>query len=374
VRVGAGDDHLAGLERLAEAVQRLGRELGELVEEEDPIVRQRGLARPGLEAAAGQGGHAGGVMRGAERPGAGQGALGDQARHRMDHRGLEQLLGGERRQKSRQPLGQHRLARARRAGEQEIVAARRGDLQRSLGALLTLDVAQVRAGGALEHRPGPGRAQHLDAAEVVNQRDQGAGRQDRRVPGPGRLRPVRLGADQAEAHGLGRHRRGQHAGHRGDAAVQGKLADRRPAIQGVGRHHPHGGQHAQGDRQVVVAAFLGQVGRRQIDHDAAAGQRQAEAGEGAAHPLAALAHGLVAEADDDGAGLAVGELNLHLDAPGLHALERDGDDPGDHPNLQLPPPSPSPRAPSRTKAELVDRRKSSDHGFRHSDHVPLTGT
>ena len=41
--------------------------------------------------------------------------------------------------------------------------------------------------------------------------------------------------------------------------------------------HAHGGQQAERDRQVVVAAFLGEVGRREIDGDALRRQRQARA-------------------------------------------------------------------------------------------------
>lgn len=57
----------------------------------------------------------------AERPVAGQGAALDQAGDRPDHRGLQQLLRGQRRQKAGQALGHHRLARTRRADEQHGV-------------------------------------------------------------------------------------------------------------------------------------------------------------------------------------------------------------------------------------------------------------
>src|SRR6202000_2893916 len=48
-------------------------------------------------------------------------------------------------QRAGQALGEHRLARAWRADEQQVVAAGGGDLQRPLGAFLALDVAQVGA-------------------------------------------------------------------------------------------------------------------------------------------------------------------------------------------------------------------------------------
>jgi hypothetical protein len=71
-----------------------------------------------------------------------------------------------------------------------------------------------------------------------------------------------------------------------------------------------------------VAAFLRQIGGGEVDDQPIGRQGQAKPGEGGAHPLAALAHRLVAEADDDEGHLAGGGLHLHIDAPRLDALER----------------------------------------------------
>ncbi len=91
--VGAGHHHFAGLQRRAQGIQGLGAELRQLVQEQHAVVREGDLARLGAYAAAGEGGHGGRMVRVAERPGAGQGAAGDQPGHRMHHRGLEQLIG-----------------------------------------------------------------------------------------------------------------------------------------------------------------------------------------------------------------------------------------------------------------------------------------
>ena len=293
-------------------------------------MREGDLAGLGAQAAAGQGGHAGGVVRRTERPLAGQGALGDQPRHRVDHGGFKQLLRGQRRQEPGRAAGHHRLARAGRTDEQQVVAASRGDLQGPLGAFLAFHIAQIGRRLVVPHRAGLGRAHHLRAAEMVDHGDQRARSQDLGVAGPGGLGPVGFRADQAQAHGAGRHRSGQHPSHRRDAAVERQLADRRPAGEGVSWKHAHGRHDAERDGQVVVAALLGQVGGGQVDHDALARQGQAEPGEGPANALAALAHGLVPQADDHRAGLAAGELDLDLDAPSLDAFERDRDDSRDH--------------------------------------------
>ncbi len=87
-------------------------------------------------------------MRGAEGPPIGQGALGEMARDREDHRDLEKLARTERRQDRGQPARQHRFAGTGRAVHQEVVAAGRGDLEDALGAFLALMSARSGSGPA----------------------------------------------------------------------------------------------------------------------------------------------------------------------------------------------------------------------------------
>src|SRR6185295_4641952 len=63
---GARDDDAAGLERLAQRLERSTRELGQLVEEEDTVVRERDLARTRRRAAADERGCRCGVVRRAQ--------------------------------------------------------------------------------------------------------------------------------------------------------------------------------------------------------------------------------------------------------------------------------------------------------------------
>jgi hypothetical protein len=65
------------------------------------------------------------------------------------------------------------------------------------------------------------------------------------------------------------------------------------AGDGAGRRH-----QAEGHGQVVMAAFLRQIGGGEIDGDALGRQRQADSVQRAANPLAALGHGLVGQADE----------------------------------------------------------------------------
>ena len=79
-----------------------------------------------------------------------------------------------------------------------------------------------------------------------------------------------------------------------------------------------------------MAAFLGQVGGGEVHRDVLAGQGEAQAREGAAHPFAAFRHCLVAQADHGEIVGAVGDLDLDLHPPRLDPLERQGDNPRGH--------------------------------------------
>src|SRR5215831_13561916 len=75
--------------------------------------------------------------------------------------------------------------------------------------------------------------------------------------------------------------------------------------------------------QAIVTAFLGQVGRGEIDGDALGGQRQPGGDERGAHSFAALADRLVGQANDVEHDSAGGDEHLHVDGARLDALEGD---------------------------------------------------
>ena len=83
--------HLAGLERLAERIEHLRRELRQLVEEEHAVMGERDFARPRADAAADHRRHRGGMMRRAERPPVGELSVGELAGDRGDHRDFQEL-------------------------------------------------------------------------------------------------------------------------------------------------------------------------------------------------------------------------------------------------------------------------------------------
>ena len=83
---------------------------------------------------------------------------------------------------------------------------------------------------------------------------------------------------------------------------------------------------AKQDRQVELAAFLGQVGRRQVHRDVLVGHAEADGVQRVAHALAAFRHRLIRQAHDDECLLPGRDAHLHLDGSRLDADERQGGD------------------------------------------------
>ena len=284
-------------------------------------MRQRHLARPGAHAAAGQGRHRRRMVGRAERPLARQFALCDQSGHRPDLRGFQQFLRRHRRQYAGQALRQHRLARARRPDEQQVVTAGGRDLERALRHLLALDLAQVYGLGGWRQLPAHRPLQNGRAFEMIDQGDDRLRRQDVVAAAPHGFGAVVEGTDQPLPPAIGGNGRGQGAGDGGNLAVEFHLADADIAVERVLRnqaHHHHQGQH---DRQVVMGALFGQVGRREVGDDAFGGCRQAYAGKGAAHTFAAFGDGLVAQPHDLEGDRPLGQDDLGLDPAHFGAFE-----------------------------------------------------
>lgn len=76
-----------------------------------------------LDAAADKRGHRGGMVRRAEWAGARKLTALKQAGDRLYLRGFKQFARRQRRQQARQPLGEHRLSRARRAAIEGVMPA-----------------------------------------------------------------------------------------------------------------------------------------------------------------------------------------------------------------------------------------------------------
>ena len=281
------------------------------------------LAGPRHGAAADQGRGADARVRAPERP------LGDQAPERRVgsqgvHLGDRDRLGaGELGQQAGEAPGEHRLARARRADQEEVVAAGRRHLERPLGRLLAAHLREVGAAGAGRSPAArhPGRLARSRPQQVVERLGQGVDRDRPHRPQGGGLAGGRGGQEQL----LDAERRGElgdreAAPDRPDGAVETELAGEQPPGQGLLGDLAVAREQGQGDPQVQVVALLAQVGRGEVDQDHPRRQPEAGVADRPAHPLPALAHGGVGQADDAHAGeLAEVDVDLDLDRPRLDA-------------------------------------------------------
>ena len=133
--------------------------------------------------------------------------------------------------------------------------------------------------------------------QVIDQRQEALGRDDIEVfAGPGRLGARGLGADQPQIAPLRGDGRRQDAADMGQPAIEPQFAQRQIAIERILRNGADGGHDAQRDGQVVVAALLGQVGRRQVDGDALGRQAQPRGDQRGADAFARFLDRLVGQA------------------------------------------------------------------------------
>ena len=158
---------------------------------------------------------------------------------------------------------------------------------------------------------------------MIGELDEGRGGDDLHFRArPGGFGAAGGGADETFAARVGANRGREHARDRSDRAVEAEFTQHGEAGERVRRDGADRRHQAERDRQIIVAAFLRHVGRREVDRDAPGRQRQARGDQRRAHALAGLGYGLVGQAHDVERGQAGRDLNLDIDGAGLDALER----------------------------------------------------
>ena len=251
----------------------------------------------------------------------------------VDAGDLERLAGVGRRQDAREAAGQHRLARSGRAGQEQVVAPRRGDLERPPGPRLPAHLREVGAGALVPDGCGSGTgagsarpAQDLDrVAEVARSDDLDAAaetglssalaRDDERLdPSP----PRRLGHRQGAPHGP-------------QTPVEAELGGRCDALDPLGGRLARHREHGQRDREIEPGPLLALLGRRQVDREPRAREAVLRRGDPASDPLARLLDGAIGEPDDDEARHPVDQVRLDLDAPRRDPHEPERERPSNHP-------------------------------------------
>jgi len=174
---------------------------------------------------------------------------------------------------------------------------------------------------------------------MIGQRNQAARRQDIDVgTGPGRLGAAVGRADQPLSECIGPHRRRQCTGDRSNRAVEIEFADHHIIRQRVTRNGPERGHQAKSDGKIEMRAFLGQVGRGEIDGHPLRRQRQTGGMQRRLDAFAALGDRLVGQADDLHAELARRDHHLNIDRNAFNSLECDCTDTRHH----CPPPKSQP--------------------------------
>ena len=301
-------------------------ELRQLVQKQHAVVGQGDLPRPQQRPASSEGGGGCGVVGTAEGAPGQQGVLRvRQPRHGPDAGDLQRLLPAHIRQDGGQPLGQHGLACAGGADQQQVVAACRGDLQGPPGIFLAHHIPQIRPGGLLCLRhPGRGGGEALLAPQVAHQRPHiryavdGEAACQRGLSGVLRrdIQLLHTGVPGCQGHG-------QHAGDAPQRPGEGQLPDKRRLL-GRRRQLPSCGQQPHKDGQVVDCARLFLPGRGQIHRDSADG----ELGPAVLHrrpdSLPGLPHGGVRQTHDVKGGQPAGEEALRADRIPGNAVQSQG--------------------------------------------------
>src|SRR6185503_5506241 len=106
-------------------------------------------------------------------------------------------------------------------------------------------------------------------------------------------------------------RHGERAAHRAQLAGQRKLAGKFLSVERRGRELAARGEDPERDRQIEAARVLRQLGRREIDRDAARGKLEMRMVERGPYTVACLAHLGIRESDDMKCGQTRTEVNLH---------------------------------------------------------------
>ena len=264
------------------------------------------------------------MVRRAERALGEQALLRDGARDGVDARGLQRLLEGHVRQDGGHAAGHQRFAAARRADHQHVVASGGGDLQRTLGLGLALDVAEVlRVLAAADQGlvgDGLNGGDGQFSGEVAHRGAQGVDREDLQPLDAADLVGVR-GGKQDLPHAVlpGGDDHGQRAAHRAHGAIQRELAEDHHALQGLLPERAHAGEDPEGEGEVVGGALLLQIGRGQVHRQALRREGKAAVFQRRAHALPGFLHRGVRQPHDFEHRHPVGQVDLHVHREALDA-------------------------------------------------------
>ena len=201
------------------------------------------------------------------------------------------------------------------------MAASRGDFKGALGALLAAYLTQVWPTVFRGQHRKPVRRQQRRAMQMRGDVEQVGGG---------------VNADAVHQHGFvgvgGRKYQralrcacsessGERTSHGTQLPGERQLTDELNIIQCCDRDLAGSGENAECDRQIETPAFLGQIGGREVDGNAARGKLELGGEQRAAHPVAAFFHLGLGQADDGQTRQTVGQMHLDRDGRRINAGE-----------------------------------------------------
>ncbi len=148
---------------------------------------------------------------------------------------------------------------------------------------------------------------------------QGVGREDDRV-----LHQCGLGGARDRQHEcapatLCLQHHGERTADRTQLTGEGKFSRELVSVEIVLRNLARGGQNAERDGEVESPAFLGEIGRCEVDGDAAGGEIESGVLQRRAHAVARLAYLRLRQTDDREARQTVTQVHLDGHQGGFHS-------------------------------------------------------
>ena len=195
-----------------------------------------------------------------------------------------------------------------------------GDFKRALGGCLALHFGKIGvARKSRRWRDGNGK-QRLGSIEVSADFKQSARRQNAHALDERRFRSAGGGQNETTGRvlataGIAPHRRthGERPAHGTQLAGEREFAGKFMRVQGFGANLPRSDQDTQRDGQIETARFLGQIGRRKVDGDAALRKLEAAVLDRRAHALAGFLDLGIRQSHQSKGRQTGGEMNLDGD-------------------------------------------------------------
>src|SRR5690348_3327278 len=327
---GAGDGDNAVFEGLPEDFENIALEFREFVEKENAIMTERDFAGTRDGAAADEAGVTDGVVGRAIRPRADEAArVVEDSGDAVDARRFDGFFERHRWKNRRNTLGEHRLASAGRADEENVVAAGTSDFERTLCGLLPADVAEIDGilAGFSEKlvRIHGNRGEGFRGIDEIGGLRKRLDREDAHAFHDGGFARVGLRDDKILDTSLTRSQGSRESAADGtDSAIEREFAKKNELIENLAEERALAAEKSERHGKIECGAFLAHVSGSEIDCDSLVARiLEAAILKRGLHSLAAFLDGDVRQAYNiENAGFARADVHFDLDEIGVDAIDR----------------------------------------------------